>query len=96
MKSQDMIDVIFAHMQGKTIQYRTLANGKAAHWDDCADNGPCWEFTVTEYRVKPPKPKAWIVRQCDNTLCYDDHCIKNKGSQGCHSASAPFGVREII
>ena len=56
MKTQEMIDVLKAYQEGKTIQYVD----DDSEWVDI-DN-PSWDFYSTNYRVKPEiKPRRFIL-----------------------------------
>ena len=44
-----MIELIKAHKDGKTIQYRD----SKGRWTDITTNNPCWNFADFEYRIKP-------------------------------------------
>lgn len=54
MTDQEIIDVVTAHKNGKSIQMSIL-NGE---WVDC--DFPMWNFVGCRYRVKP-EPREWTV-----------------------------------
>ena len=54
MTHDEMIAVIQAHKDGKTIQAR---NRDIGVWDDV---DPIWRFDSCDYRVKP-EPREWIL-----------------------------------
>jgi len=67
MTHDEMIAVIQAHRDGKTIQFRDRdSQGK---WDDLHPVCFSANFGTYDYRVKPepPKPREfWLIRSCDD------------------------------
>jgi hypothetical protein len=59
MNHDEMIAVIQAHKEGKTIQFKYKA--KDYEWKDCISNKPSWDFTEYAYRVKPGPKKIYAV-----------------------------------
>lgn len=58
MTHNEMIEVIAAHRDGKTIQFSRDGDT----WDDMGE-GPGWNFNCFTFRVKPPEPvelEAWF------------------------------------
>jgi hypothetical protein len=55
MTHDEMITVIQAHRDGKTVQVRTkdTSGVPLSDWKDLV-GPPTWSFDMTEYRVKPP------------------------------------------
>jgi hypothetical protein len=51
MTHDEMIAVIQAHKEGKTIQCRCSLEYGGPHWQDCVD--PKFNFAHGNYRVKP-------------------------------------------
>lgn len=54
MTDQEILAVVKAHSEGKTIQFMTLGVGE---W--CDTDRPMWNFAVAKYRVKPPEA-VWV------------------------------------
>jgi len=54
MTEQEMIDVLQAHLDGKTIQIKAGDIG----WVDL--ESPNWNFAGSKYRVKPTPREFWI------------------------------------
>jgi hypothetical protein len=54
MTDQEIIDVVTAHRDGKTIQWSVSKK----EWHDC-DN-PIWNFNCTNYRVKPVPQEIYV------------------------------------
>ena len=53
MTTQEKIKAMQAYAEGKKIQWRSKAEGEAdSKWYDC-DGEPHWNWTWTEYRIKP-------------------------------------------
>lgn len=53
MTHDEMIEVIKAHKEGKTLQCRPKCTGKRDYpWQDL-QKGPVWNFQNLEYRAKP-------------------------------------------
>lgn len=61
MSHEEMIAVIQADKEGKTVEFRQRARSQ---WLDCME--PIWDFSDFDYRIKPtpPKPREWWI-------CYD-------------------------
>lgn len=57
----EMIAVINAYQQGKELQRRQWNTGAFEDWKDCGLIA--WDFSKTEYRIKPepPKLREWWV-----------------------------------
>ena len=71
MTHDEMIEVIQAHKEGKTIQYYDLV--ECGGWNDTADNDPLWDFPKTIYRVKP-EPREVLLKKNGDTWV-DADCI---------------------
>jgi len=56
--TQEMIEVMQAHIRGEQIEIRGLADG--SQWSE--RNTPRWNWEVCDYRVKP-KPREFILAQ---------------------------------
>ena len=54
---KEMIAVLEAAQEGKQIQ-ATLHNG-SGNFVSC--DGPCWNFDMFEYRVKPEPKQCWVA-----------------------------------
>lgn len=64
MTDQEVIDIVTAHRDGKTIQHKNRRHGN--QWEDYLPNTtPSWSFHDYLYRVKPDeKPPVrdwWII-----------------------------------
>lgn len=59
MTDQEIIDVVAARKAGKQIQYKN--KGGTSEWSNCCDNDPVWDFSSTDYRVKPEPKTIWVV-----------------------------------
>ena len=81
MTADEMIAVLEAWNDGKTIQFRPSS---VAAWVDC-NLQPVWNFDLTQYRVKPEPREFWI---CGDTNVY-------KYSTGPHCCKC-IHVREVI
>lgn len=55
MTHDEMIEVIQAHKEGRTIQAR---HRKKHPWGDVPN--PSWNFFEVQYRVKPEPKKLWV------------------------------------
>lgn len=51
MTHDEMIEVIAAHRDGKTIQYKAKKNADVEWNDSC--RFPLWDFSFHDYRIKP-------------------------------------------
>lgn len=61
----EQLALIAAHKKGKTIQWRPRGRGDAS-WLSTAT--PCWDFTTTEYRVKPAEPLTGYITVYENDV----------------------------
>lgn len=73
MTHDEMIAVIQAHKEGKTIEACAIGY---TNWRVTADP-PTWNFYAMDYRVKPepPKPKEFWLKGCYiycNSQCRDN------------------------
>lgn len=57
MTCDEMIAVIQAYKEGKTIQYRHKLD-ETATWHDCQDI--YWNFPALVYRIKPEPREFWV------------------------------------
>ena len=54
MNTKEKIEVMQAFEDGKDIQFRVIANGPSAEWNEWIDpRVPHWDFSSFEYRIKP-------------------------------------------
>ena len=60
MTHDEMIEVIQAHKEGKSIQWRLAGRGA---WTDTGK--PNWNFDSKQYRVKPEPMTIWVNRYTD-------------------------------
>jgi len=69
MTHDEIIAVVQAHKEGKTIQAKT--KGGEFEWADIFANRPLWNFSSVDYRVKsePPKPREFWI--CCNGITED-------------------------
>jgi hypothetical protein len=56
MTHDEMIAVIAAHRDGKTIQFRTVET--ECDWRDI--ESPVWDFQSSDYRIKPEPLECWV------------------------------------
>jgi|TARA_R110000851_G_scaffold87200_3_gene190052 hypothetical protein len=56
MNTKEMVAVILAFDEGKTIQG---APCNSSDWMDLRD--PCWNFDIWDFRVKPAEPRVFYV-----------------------------------
>ncbi len=54
---EEMIEVLKAAAEGKTIQARYDGN---ATWGDIEGHEPVWDFSFYEYRVKPEQVTVYV------------------------------------
>jgi len=90
MNHDEMIEVIQAHKDGKTIQLRHKNQPK---WVDFSK--PLWNFDNTDYRVKPEPREFYIDLNSNGTV----QCgLPVRASDGSASslASETIKVREVI
>lgn len=75
MTHDQMVEVIQAHQEGKTLEARDI--GTSA-WTRCRQP-PSWDFRDYEYRIKPepPKPREFWIWLYDNDK--KPHCISAAG-----------------
>ncbi len=59
MKNVEIVKVVQAHMDGKTIQCRLIDADPDFKWRIC-EGKPQWNFNYMDYRVKP-EPKKFII-----------------------------------
>ena len=97
MTHDEMIAVIQAHKEGKTIECRMKR--EPDEWE--AITKPSWDFSILEYRVKP-EPREWWIAETHTT---GNHVFTNKKSAdkfaSCRTEdelnNVPvFHVREVI
>lgn len=67
MTDKEIIEVVKAHSQGKIIQFRDKNVNTV--WTTCANNDPSWDFSRTDFRVKPEK---YIRAYKDRDECWND------------------------
>lgn len=60
MNPDEMIAVIQAHKEGKTVQYRVTAHWGSGKWRDLVGN-PQWNFGSNEYRIKPEPRQPRVI-----------------------------------
>jgi hypothetical protein len=77
MAHDEMIAVIAAHKEGKTIQYRARW-GAPEGWQD-TPNDPVWNFYYNEYRIKPEpcKPRVIYVNEYEGGGFGSGYAIKD-------------------
>jgi hypothetical protein len=56
MTHDEMIAVIAAHRDGKTIQY---CRAHRENWVDI-ESDPVWDFQFSDYRIKPEPLECWV------------------------------------
>ncbi len=57
MKNKEIVKVVQAHIDGKTIQYKS--KNPDSEWRDCVVV-PSWDFLYLNYRIKP-KPRRFLL-----------------------------------
>ena len=62
-QAKEILPIIAAFADGKTIQYRYRYNGSGASWADVSE--PAFDMTHSEYRIKP-EPREWTMTVTDN------------------------------
>lgn len=74
MTHDEMIEVIRAHKEGKTIECNSLANDLNDGWMD--EPYPLWAFQLLRYRIKPepPKPREFWIEAQNSYYCGSSHC----------------------
>lgn len=98
MTHDEMIAVIAAHRDGKTIQYMwtdELENG----WKDFdPGTGPAWNFKGCDYRIKPepPKPREWWISLRDNTTVHNPAYWNYLSARSHMLTSEVIHVREVL
>jgi len=62
--TKEMIEVMQAALDGKTVQVRKNA---ASNWMDWFDSPqPVWDWDTQDYRVKPQEPRRiWVTQHSD-------------------------------
>ena len=60
MTHDEMIAVIAAHRDGKAIQFSSRYSGQSMPWGDYTIDGPSWNFSAYDYRIKPEPLECWV------------------------------------
>lgn len=72
MTPNEMIAVILAHRDGVAVQWKfhTPVLGVGADWTDLGCSEHPFNFSITDYRIKPepPKPREWWINPVDGNL----------------------------
>lgn len=76
MTDQEIINVIAAHQEGKTIQYKDSYSGE---W--IIATSPSWNFADSDYRIKPKPREWWFVKDVGQTNLYgwSRHDVRQEG-----------------
>lgn len=68
MTVDEMIIVLLAHKEGKTIQYCAKVGNHEGEWKDRVKSVPLeFNFVSYNYRVKPIPKEYWLVRATPTT-----------------------------
>lgn len=67
MTIDEMIEVLQACKEGKTIQFLYRSSGQEESWRDIIGT-PIWEFSRVKYRVKLKEPREIWVNQAGGAL----------------------------
>lgn len=69
MSIQEMIDVLEAAREGKTVQWRRKDTGD---WYEVDPKDLTFAFDLNDYRVKPESPREWwaVVYRDGSAICY--------------------------
>ncbi len=59
MNDKDIVKVIQAHIDGKTIQFRRKTTDYEVKWRSCVCD-PAWGFNTIDYRIKP-EPRKFLL-----------------------------------
>ncbi len=90
MTHNQMIEVIAAHRDKKTIQL-LRSNGQ---WDDLAC--PVWDFANFKYRIKPEPREWWAVKYGDGSvICEPSKQDAVRAADGSPSREV-IRVREVL
>lgn len=68
MTHDEMIAVIKAHKEGKTIEARPVRGGRIAWRDWGVTQLPAWDFRDYEYRVKKEPLRFWATVDIHNKV----------------------------
>ena len=91
MTHDEMIAVITAHKEGKTIQFRWRSEIK---WQDTAC--PAWNFGDHDYRVKPEPLEIWVNVYSDGTIGGDMSGKKEMCAMSCGYGGRTVKFREVL
>lgn len=62
MTHDEMIAIIEAHKNGKTIQFSPLIGNRCDSWGNYRKGDtPSWDFSKFKYRIKPREPRRWFM-----------------------------------
>lgn len=76
MNHSEMIAVIQAHKEGKTLEFRYKREG--GYWEAPRSQEFGWDFHAFDYRVKP-EPREWTLRRsCSDHRMYDDALAEHR------------------
>lgn len=89
MTHNEMIEVIQAHRDGKTVQCRLQK-----HQEDWYDAEPDWNFYDFDYRIKP-EPREWWVNVYKTFSVWYDNKEEADKSQTFHRLECRH-VREVL
>ncbi len=64
MTPDEMIEVITAFKEGKTIQVKSFD----CQWVDCSGNKPNWNFGERKYRVKPEPREFYLALNSNGSV----------------------------
>jgi hypothetical protein len=81
-KEEHYIEVLKAYLDGKTIQFQT-----ADKW--FTTKSPDWDFTKTEYRIKPEPKEIWMIKG-------GQHIFNSKKEIIDHCCFSNISITEII
>jgi len=85
MTNDEMIKVLQAHKEGKTIETKRIGRGE---WTEVS---PCWNFQEFEYRVKPV-PRSVFINDYGDGLGGDFYIDKQSAVRFCgvHGKTVEF------
>jgi len=91
MTHDEMIAVIQAHKEGKTIQFKWRLGDI---WEDFDGNMPSWNFPEGEYRIKPEPIELWAVVY--PAIRVELFATKEKAENNCPPAARVAKFREVV
>lgn len=95
MTTQEMIDVMQAHLAGKVIQVRK-SWPRCLLWNTLAPNArPVWDWDNYIYRVKP-EPREWYVNMYESGPSCCQHATRVEADAANAGRSECIKVREVL